>query len=298
MESRLTDRHDEILQFIRGRAGCSVQEVIDYMNGEEMLGEHTHSSQMTTRKCISELKEWGMLNVRGAQGKGAIKRLYFNDQKGYNKVIQEIKDFRRAFIILLRDVEATYKLEFRKAGNAEGDDLEKIIILQDKLNTLRHQTVALYKMVFQCYTSMSITDWPTQFEDKEELRTIYATVFPIFAEMHSRVLEVAPPSLVSSVEFDAWQASDYYGVLKEYKLNEKFETMLSAIKTWDLRQMVFGEVFGETGIKMYENVRSGKDPFDGIMVHEASPGKKHSGKKRLIRSKSSTDILNPNKPLT
>lgn len=168
-------------------------------------------------------------------------QLFINESDKASAIFQEIRNFSRAYFILLDGVHAVWERDYPEVDEKKPyKTQEKKFALRTNLNIAVQNTIGIFFIVLECYFHISISEWPKQIQDKDELRKLYSNAYGQIAEMHLTLLSKADSNHIAGGGWDPLSSHIYYKWLQKHDLHEYFERMVSSIKSWTLEQELFG----------------------------------------------------------
>lgn len=103
LQSDLTDREKNVLEYVRRNPGTRKQGIVERLN-HKGLGY----SRVPLFKTISHLEEYGLIVVRPDQNNSQIHHLYVNNESNLFLLIQDFESFKNAFFVLLDKAKEKY----------------------------------------------------------------------------------------------------------------------------------------------------------------------------------------------
>lgn len=238
----LADRYSEkelkLLDYVTTHPGA---------NKEQVIKELTQQNVLTRVPIVKKIKMFvddGVIKAVKEKPNSRSYQLFINESDKASTLFQELRNFSRSYFILLDEVQRIWD---EQCPDIKAEDyvsmnkkVRKELELANELNSVVQKTIGIFFIVLECYLHISISEWPKQIQDKDELRKLYSNAYGQIAEMHLTLLSKANSNHIAGGGWDVLNSHIYYKWLQKHDLSDHFERMVASIKSWSLEQELFG----------------------------------------------------------
>lgn len=169
LESDLSEKDWQILDYIKENPGTSREGVVRGMNG--------NPSRITVLKILYKLEQYGSIVVTKDKPNSQIHHLFINKGDILISVIQNLNDFKKAFFILLD----------KTVERARLSSLDDIVTI---LSMLNREYIFFYYHVLWLYIMYGLSRWSKEITDRETINKLYVEIFSRIVDIQSKLFDV------------------------------------------------------------------------------------------------------------